>query len=360
MNTETKRRIRKLCDSFDNVAMIIDKDTTECVYCNKPKFIEIGEIPTFLFDAAHPNDFSSVSSVIIDSRHYAARCVEVVESLYLIEIFSEQDLIKMLGRTDAMLEIKPYITSLENSAANMRMLAYSLNPNLCNFPNSKEKIENFQNTANSVNMMTLNFLHLIETKTDPDNMEVIDFKAFIRDMGAKCKKYLTQCSKNVTFEYNSNFSFIRGSFTNACYMLANIVFYALLYNPQEDDVIFVIDSKKDNFEEYFIFQTSMDKKFFYEKKLPDGSIMELDFSLFSMGTEIIKSFADECGGKFYLTESGEKIAMGIKFPIYEPPYTGTLKFYDKAYSSYVCGRADIIEIMMTEISNIYGNNKSRS
>ncbi len=360
MNNETKRKIKKLCDSLDNAAMIIDKDTMECVYCNKPKFIEIGAVPTFLFEAAHPDDFSSVSSVVIDNKCYAARCIEISESLSLIEIFSEEDLIKMLGRTDAMLEIKPYITSLENSTANMRMLAYSLDPDLCNFPNAEEKIESFQNTANSVNMTMLNFLHLLEMKTSQDNREIIDFKSFIRDMGEKCNKYLTKCNKNVAFECNLDHAFIRASFSNACYMLANIVFYALLYNPQEDNITFVIDGKRENFEDRFIFQTTLDKRFFYEKKLPEGGIMELDFSLFSMGTEIVKSFAKECGGDFYLTEFGDKIAMGIKFPLYIPPNNGTLKFFDKMYSSYKCGRADIIEIMMTEISNIFGNNKPRS
>lgn len=360
MNTETKRRIRRLCDSFDNAAMVIDKNTMECVYCNKPKFIDIGAAPSFLFDAAHPDDFSFITSVIIDNKQYAVRCIETVEPYSLIEIFGQEDLIRMLGRTDALLKVRPYAVALESSASSMRMLAYSLNPDLCNFPNSKEEISNFQNTANSVNLLMLNFLHLLDMKSEQRNSEVIDFKKFVRDMGAKCNNYLTKCGKNVAFEYNSDFSYIFGSFTNACYMLANIVFYALLYNPLEDNVVFVIESKRENFENRFIFSTTLDKRFFYEKKLSEGSIMELDFSLFGMGTEIIKSFAEECGGEFYLKDLGDKIAMGIKFPVYEPDPDKNLDFCSTNYSLYECGKANIFEIMMTEISNIFGKNKLRS
>ncbi|MCH5205349.1 MAG: ATP-binding protein [Oscillospiraceae bacterium] len=291
--------------------------------------------------------------VIINGSCYCTRIAKFSENTNVCEFFDVNTILALGAYTDTYKKIMPMMCSVEHNISDMWKVYLSYSSLGSENEDIVEELRKPLIYASSVVKSITEYIHLGLTSK---NHEVIDAYLLAKGITDRCNSILTKCGRCVNFLTELDGFFILANHRHAINALVNSIQNAILYSPRDCVPTITLSKTSEDGKNFIVFQIINENIYFVNTEFGEKLDINFDFQRLGLGIPLIKRFAEDAGGSFYLREENGKVAVGVKIPEYQAPAGSPLVLEGSGYVYYSTGIPDIVEIKMLEAVYFFGNN----
>lgn len=348
-----QREILKLAlKHLDNPSAILDS-SFKCVFSNCPDILPDGfSLNDLIQDEI---DFSLSDTVltmlVMDGATYCARICILDEEFFVCELFDSRAVMNIAENTDIRDRIIPLFNSVEHSTSMLWKTFFAMKDCIENKEDVSEFEVKFYDRISELSSIVKNIFEysMMLINYSPTIINAVSLTNGIVD---RCNTILAKCGRCIQFVCESDKLFICADTRHAITALVNSIQNALLFSPRDCVPVLSLMRITENDQNYVYFQLVNENIFFIDKGFGEDSI-DFKYRRSGFGIPIIKRFAEEAGGSFYMNNSGNTVKIGIKFPeAYLSSETG-LRVEEYNYTYYDTGIPDIIDVKMHEVVGLF-------
>lgn len=301
MNTDQKHKIVSRLKLFPNPIIMIDSEF-KCVYCNKRNFIKIGDSIADYFDGPIELTGNSVreAAFVYVNTAYCARISPLAESLFLCELFSRGDVMKIAACTDIYTYLDRFLMILENNTLDLLKLS-----------EKSDDSDVMEEHLISIEKSILNIKAYAEMSRDKSQREVIDVRKMILDFQHFFNTKMSSTGKWIEVMGTEGVYLISADKRHTVMALLNAFQNAVSFSPKKT-ALQVMYYKKSNSKMIGIRITNATNSY--------GNLMrkiKIDEYSRGMGLTIIKRFVEDADGEFSYENLPGKFVVDIKLPEYQ-------------------------------------------
>lgn len=357
MEVSRKEDIKKFCGYFPNPVVIIDL-SFKCVYSNDPSLIPAdSSLLSFVRkDFELPVNEVAQTSLVINGVFYCARIAPLDGELFICMLYDNSAVMSMAENTEFYQKIMPIVNSLEYNLTRLWKMSHSLQEELHGAKQYELLSQNvdFEKIIIGLSSVTKNVFAYINMMFSEESSERIDIYNLVDGIIKRCNSILASCGRCVDFVSEQDGTFIYANQTHAINALTNSIQNALLHSPADCVPVAALCRVNENGRDYVVFKITNDSVYFVNKRVGESLERNFDFQRLGYGVPIIKRFAEDSGGSFFMNESRGKVCVGVKIPVLEVDDDITLRLESGGYSYYDTGVPDIVKVKMLEVVDFFG------
>ena len=353
------KNFERLCRSFDHPAALLD-DNFLCLYSNSKSYFPKGSsLITYMQNPIEIKDVGvQKTQVIINGVCYCARIFHLIKDINVCEFLTIAEIISLSENTDFYQRIFPWINSIEHSIACLWKSSTALKNNFKEADEAyiEKNIENLQRILVDLDSVVKNSSEYLNMKFSPVGRDVLDIFGLTEGIINRCNTFLAACGRCVKFLTANEGFFILANDRHAINAMVNAIQNSLLYSPHDSVPIASLTRAVKDGKSYIVFQIVNDNIYFANENFGEELSINFGFQHLGFGIPIIKRFAENCGGEFYMEDMNGKMAVGVRIPEYIAPSGEPVKFESGGYVFYNTGIPDIVELKMLEVVNFFNIN----
>ncbi len=358
MDAKMFERIKKHLRLFSNPVLLIDRDA-KCVYCNRKNFCKTGTSLLKCFHqpfVMHDNRVDE-ALLIFKGKSYCARISPFIENLFVCELFTTDNIMRMAERTDIYAKIVPLLFSVDNNVTIVRDKLESIQTMLRrdNQPDYYESLAALEKPLVKVEMLIKNISEYINMCLLDSDKDVIDVRELIADLQNRVNDTLASRGRYIYVFDTMDMLCISANKRHLIIALLNAVQNAVYYSPMDSiPVVTLYDERQEESGERMVviqvendMIVSVDENGNYRYELNDIHT--------GLGIPIIKRFAEDVGGKVIIENSNGKFRLSVKIPEYRAEIGSTYQFNSSGAVQYTVEEMQIINVFMREDIFFYGD-----
>lgn len=186
------------------------------------------------------------------------------------------------------------------------------------------------------------------------NSTVIDAGELAMNLAERCNAALAKCGRRIEVLTDPQDLRIFADSRRAVVALVNAVQNALLYSPKDTEPILAVYRREQRGRSFIEFRITNESSMFSGSDFSGGREVNFSYQRIGYGIPIIKRFASVSGGSFSMTEERGRVTVTVTLPAANNDF-GTVILRAPGTASYDTGRPDIIEAMMREVAQFFGD-----
>lgn len=349
MDAKMFERIKKHLRLFSNPVLLIDRDA-KCVYCNRKNFCRTGTSLLKCFHqpfVIHDNRVDEVL-LIFKGKSYCARISPFIENLFVCELFTTDNIMKMAERTDIYARIVPMLFSVDNNVTIVRDKLESIQTMLRrdNQPDYYESLAALEKPLVKIEMAIKNISEYTNMCLLVSDNDVIEVRGLIADLQNRVNDALSSRGRCIYVFDTLDMLCISANKRHLIIALLNAVHNAVYFSPMDSvPVVTLYDERQEESgERMVVIQVendtivSVDENGKYRYELNDVHT--------GLGIPIIKRFAKDIGGEVIIENSNGKFRLSIKIPEYRAKISSEYQLNSSEAVQYTYEEMQIVNIFM--------------
>lgn len=287
--------------------------------------------------------------LVMDGVTYCARICPLDDELVLCELFDSEAIMRMAENTDFRERITPLFNAVEHNTSRLWKTLFAMRDCIANKEDVSgfevkfyDRISELSSVVKNMSEYSLMFMHV--------SPEVIDVVSLTDGIVNRCNTILAKCGRCIRFVCECGRLYITADKRHAITALANALQNVLLYSPRDCVPVLSLVRLTENGENFVYLQLVNDSSLFVGK---DENDIDFGYQRVGFGIPIIKRFAEETGGSFFLDTLGKIVKLGIKLPEADASAMRGLRVEECGYTHYDTGIPDIIDVKMHEVVNFF-------
>ena len=286
---------------------------------------------------------------VMDGVTYGARIYPLDDELALCELFDSDAVLRIAENTDFRERITPLFNAVEHNTSRLWKTLFAMIDGLANNEDVSDFAVKFYDCISDLSSVVKNVSEysLMFTHISP---AIIDVVSLTDGIVNRCNTILAKCGRCIRYVCECDRLYITADMRHAVTALANSLQNALLYSPRDCVPVLSLVRLTENGESFVYLQLVNDSALFIDKGEND---IDFGYQRVGFGIPIIKRFAEETGGSFFLDTSGKTVKLGIKLPEADASAVKGLRVEDYGYTYYDTGIPDIVDVKMREVVNLF-------
>ncbi|MBD5130485.1 MAG: hypothetical protein HDT43_11300 [Ruminococcaceae bacterium] len=334
---------KQILDSLDNPAAVLD-GSFHCVYSNRSDFspfenVVRGEIQ------------QTVLTVVVSGGvTYCARICPL-DGFFLCELFDSDAVISIAENTDIRGRLTPLFNAVEHNTSKLWKTLFAMRDCIANNEDISGFEARFYDRISELSSVIKNGVEysLMHTNFSP---MLIDAVSLTDGIVNRCNTILARCGRCIRFVCECDRLLITADMRHTITAHANSLQNALLFSPRDCVPVLSLVRLTENGERFVYLQLVNDSVLFVDKGFGEKDI-DFGYQRVGFGIPIIKRFAEETGGSFFLDASGKTVKLGIKLPEADASEVKGLRVEECGYTHYDTGIPDIIDVKMHEVVSLF-------
>ncbi|MDE7362900.1 MAG: hypothetical protein K2N38_13310 [Oscillospiraceae bacterium] len=347
MDSDRRKSLKAILKRLENPAAILDKEL-KCVCSNRPAIFQEGSdlAEYFQGDIRPPVERTVQTMFTVSGKSYCARLFSLGEDMLLCELFGADALMDMAEKTDLYQKTLPFFNAVEYSTAKLWQTLFAMKDCIKNGGDIKGFDGRFYYLVSELSSVVKNGYEysLMLTRRD---LSIINIVSLAEGLVNRCNTILAECGRCVKFISDTEKLLVAADSRHAVTALTNSIQNALLYSPRDCVPVMTISRCTENGRSCVFIQLVNDSSLFIE----ENDETEFRFRRAGSGIPIIKRFAEEADGRFFLDSNGQIVKLGIVIPEAKPDVNMTVE--EGGYSYYDTGIPDIVEVKMREVIRLF-------
>lgn len=352
MDSGQRETVKALIDCLDNPAAVLD-GSLKCVYSNRPMLPVDTSFERFIQDDIEFPLTKTVQALfIMNGMTYCARISPLDGEMALCELFDADALLNMAENTELCEKIIPLFNAIEHNTARMWKTVFALRDRIENGDDVSGFVTKLYDRVSELSSVVKNAFEysLMLTRSSP---AIIDAVSLTDGIVSRCNTVLAECGRCIEFFCESDRLYVRADMRHAIAALANSLQNALLYSPRDCVPVLSLSRIAEGEKSFIYIQLVNDSVLFVDNGFGEEPDVDFRFQRVGFGIPIIKRFAEETGGSFYLDNSGKSVKLGIMIPEADKSAVEGLCVGEGGYTHYDTGIPDIVDVKMREVVNFF-------
>lgn len=341
-----------LLERLDNPAAVLDS-SLNCIFSNCPDMLPAHfSLEKFIQDEIlFPLTGVVRTMLVMDGITYCARMCSLDDELAVCELFNSSAVICLAENTDIRELITPLFNAVEHNTSRLWKTLFAMRDCIANNEDVSgfemkfyDRISELSSVVKNVFEYSLMFAHCSPT--------IIDAVSLTNGIVNRCNTILAKCGRCIRFVCECDRLFITADMRHTITALANSLQNALLFSPRDCVPVLSLVRITEDEESFVYLQLVNDSVLFVDKGFGNNDI-DFKYQRVGFGIPIIKRFAEETGGSFFLDASRRTVKLGIKLPEADASAVRGLRVEECGYTYYDTGIPDIVDVKMHEVVNFF-------
>lgn len=359
LEEQLSRFLSLFSGSEDRVALL--DSTLKCVRgCD---MMSKGENLLSLVREPIPNPMHDMTeaSVYKNEKFYCCRIMPVKNSAgesdaYICEFISVEGARAIAERADIASELLPLYNAVTFNSSNIWESSGKLRDTFMK-SGDYEKLSlalDIEGAMANISAVCRNAFEYANMLYSENQAAVIDAASLCRALGERCNAALAKCGRRIEVLVELEDLNIWADSRRAVVALMNAIQNALLYSPRDTEPIVAVYRKRDHGREFVEIQITNENVMFTSRDFKDRVDVNFSFQRLGYGIPIIKRFAQVCGGRFDMREENGRVIVTLMLPPAPGDPSCTVTLRSPELSFYSTGTPDIMDIMMMEVVQFFG------
>ncbi len=353
--------LKEIYGGQSRAAALLDR-TLACTWSGSPELFSEGmALQNIVRDKLdYPMHSVTLLRVLIRDEFYCARITPLKNEFgdpwqYICEFIGGDEAVRIAADTDLLAKVMPVFNALEYNLAGLWKSTNALKQ-LHPADEETEQIAAAQRAISNIGSVTKNAYEYTNMVFGERDAVTLDAAALSATLIKRCNAALAKCGRRVEFLCDEGGLFINADCKHAIAALVNAVQNALLYSPRESVpmlAVYRINSGRRSFVE---FKFTNDNIMFTEKDFSEDVNVNFSYQRIGWGIPIIRRFAEESGGRFYMEDDGGRMCVKLTLPSPISELSADVALEQYSYVYYDTGIPDIVETKMREVAEFFGEN----
>lgn len=343
----TLDKIIKTCQLFDFPTAVFDSNF-KCVY-SKDELIKLkSKASLYAKNNYIPESRDFFTTIfMIKGVQYCAKILKT-DGYYICGLFNSRELGAMARNTDFFSKILPSIDVVNCNVAHLCELANEINNNDFLVAKMKRSLLKAQRVTQSI------FEYAYVYLKEPDYVK-IDCYDMINSLVKRCNTLLSKIGRHIDFEGDDKTPlYIGADSRHAMSAFISALQNSLLYSKRDHIPLVTLSKYVEGNETYAVLKIVNEISYY---NLRPNEVHERNFAgnKIGCGIPIIERFVEECNGQFEFKEENEKAYTLIKLPTIKVYKQEMFVFESGEYVPYETGIPDFLELQISEVIDLFGD-----